>query len=289
MRALRDLQDDTGGFQAFIPLPFLPGNTDFSYLPGPDPRGEAAHHRGGAPVPRLVPARQGPLGDARRGDHVGGARLRPRRPLGHAHRGAHRARHHRADAARPLAERMETLVRAGGKVPVERDTLYEPVERDEVAAGASAARGAGSVSERRYTLAEASALIGPLDEAHRSSCGEAREVIADREICRRAGRGPPAATAAARTASASPRPPWSSAAGSRQIERWGVVVRDLDTGICDFPARRERPRRLPVLARGRGAHRVVARAGHRLPGPAPRSTTRRLSVASAERAPAQAG
>ena len=24
-----------GGFQAFIPLPFLPGNTDFAYLPGP--------------------------------------------------------------------------------------------------------------------------------------------------------------------------------------------------------------------------------------------------------------
>ena len=102
MRALRDLQDDTGGFQAFIPLPFLPGNTDFSYLPGPT-GGEAAHDRGRAPVPRLVPARQGPLGDAGRGDHVRGAGLRPGRPLGHAHRGAHRARHHRADAARPLA------------------------------------------------------------------------------------------------------------------------------------------------------------------------------------------
>ena len=35
MRRLRELQDDTGGFQAFIPLPFLPGNTDFAYLPGP--------------------------------------------------------------------------------------------------------------------------------------------------------------------------------------------------------------------------------------------------------------
>ena len=29
------VQDDTQGFQAFIPLPFLPGNTDFAYLPGP--------------------------------------------------------------------------------------------------------------------------------------------------------------------------------------------------------------------------------------------------------------
>ena len=34
-RACATLQDDTGGFQAFIPLPFLPGNTDFAYLPGP--------------------------------------------------------------------------------------------------------------------------------------------------------------------------------------------------------------------------------------------------------------
>jgi aminodeoxyfutalosine synthase len=33
-------------------------------------------------------------------------------------------------------ERMETLVRAGGKVPVERDTLYGGVERDGVAASA---------------------------------------------------------------------------------------------------------------------------------------------------------
>ena len=31
-------------------------------------------------------------------------------------------------------ERMETLVRAGGKVPVERDTLYRHVRRDEVVA-----------------------------------------------------------------------------------------------------------------------------------------------------------
>jgi hypothetical protein len=28
-------------------------------------------------------------------------------------------------------------------------------------------------------------------------------------------------------------------AGIAQIDRWGVIVRDLDTGICDFPARRE--------------------------------------------------
>jgi hypothetical protein len=27
--------------------------------------------------------------------------------------------------------------------------------------------------------------------------------------------------------------------GLAQIDRWGVIVRDLDTGICDFPALRE--------------------------------------------------
>ena len=28
MRRLRDLQDETGGFQTFIPFPFLPSNTE---------------------------------------------------------------------------------------------------------------------------------------------------------------------------------------------------------------------------------------------------------------------
>ncbi len=65
-------------------------------------RGEAAHDRRGAPVPRLVRPHQGPLGDAGRGDHVRGAALRPGRPLGHAHRGADRARHHGPDAPRPV-------------------------------------------------------------------------------------------------------------------------------------------------------------------------------------------
>ena len=135
MRRLRELQDDTGGFQAFIPLPFLPGNTDFAYLPGPDARGEAAHHRDRAPVPRQLPPHQGPLGDARRGDH------RPRRSsfgLDDLSGTLTEERiAHATTVQTPLGlsqERMETLVRAGGKVPVERDTLYRPVRRDEVVA-----------------------------------------------------------------------------------------------------------------------------------------------------------
>jgi aminodeoxyfutalosine synthase len=35
MIALRDLQDETGGFNAFIPLSFQPANTGLSELPGP--------------------------------------------------------------------------------------------------------------------------------------------------------------------------------------------------------------------------------------------------------------
>src|SRR5205085_11457637 len=35
---LRALQDETGGFQAFIPLAFHPANTALSHLPGPSGR-----------------------------------------------------------------------------------------------------------------------------------------------------------------------------------------------------------------------------------------------------------
>ncbi|MDD2709141.1 MAG: aminofutalosine synthase MqnE [Verrucomicrobiae bacterium] len=35
LRRLRRLQDETGGFLAFVPLPFSPANNAFSHLPGP--------------------------------------------------------------------------------------------------------------------------------------------------------------------------------------------------------------------------------------------------------------
>ena len=35
LRRVRDLQDETGGFQSFIPLPFHPGNTGLSYMQKP--------------------------------------------------------------------------------------------------------------------------------------------------------------------------------------------------------------------------------------------------------------
>ena len=133
---------------------------------------------------------------------------------------------------------------------------------------------AGSVSEPRYTLAEASALIGPLGKLI-LELREAREVITDRELSAGLRRVRPAATGAARTASASPQAALVFSRGLAQIERWGVVVRDLGTGICDFPARRGDRDVFLCWRRGRGARSSggtswtpVSRAGSR-------STTRR--------------
>jgi len=90
--------------------------------------------------------------------------------------------------------------------------------------------------ERRYTLAEASALIGPLG-ALIEELRAARAVITDGELAARlAGHAPGngGGTDGRRFGEAALR----FSRGLAQLERWGVIVRDLDTGICDFPARR---------------------------------------------------
>ncbi len=134
MRQLRELQDETGGFQAFIPLPFLPGNTDFAYLPGPT-REEKLRT---IAVARLFldnfPHIKGHwvmLGEDITSealsyglDDLSGTLTEER--IAHA-----------TTVQTPLGlsqERMQNLIRNGGKVPAERGTLYEPVTRDEVAA-----------------------------------------------------------------------------------------------------------------------------------------------------------
>jgi aminodeoxyfutalosine synthase len=136
MRRLRELQDETGGFQAFIPLPFLPGNTEFAYLPGPT-REEKLRT---IAVARLFldsfPHIKGHwvmLGEEITSEALGfglddlSGTLTEER-IAHA-----------TTVQTPLGlsqERMETLVRAGGKVPVERNTLYGGVQRDGVTATA---------------------------------------------------------------------------------------------------------------------------------------------------------
>jgi aminodeoxyfutalosine synthase len=134
MHRLRDLQDETGGFQAFIPLPFLPGNTDFAYLPGPTREEklrtiavarlflDAFPHVKGHWVMLGEEITSEALGFGL--DDLSGTLTEER--IAHA-----------TTVQTPLGlsqERMETLIRAGATVPVERDTLYRPVRRDEVVA-----------------------------------------------------------------------------------------------------------------------------------------------------------
>ena len=49
------------------------------------------------------------------------------------------------------------------------------------------------------------------------------------------------------------------AQAAEQLERLGVLVKDLDTGLVDFPALHERRGSAPLLAARRGRGRVLAR------------------------------
>jgi len=134
MRQLRELQDDTGGFQAFIPLPFLPGNTDFAYLPGPS-RDEKLrtialgrlfldnfpHVKGHW----VMHGEQITTEGLRYGlDDLSGTLTEER--IAHA-----------TTVQTPLGlseGRIKEIINAAGRVPVERETLYERYERDAAAA-----------------------------------------------------------------------------------------------------------------------------------------------------------
>ncbi len=140
MLQLRDLQDEAerdghaARFQAFIPLPFLPGNTDFAYLPGPS-RDEKLRT---IAVSRLMldnfPHIKGHwvmLGEEITSealsyglDDLSGTLTEER--IAHA-----------TTVKTPLGltqDRIRDLVRAGGRNPVERDTLYAGVSRESVPA-----------------------------------------------------------------------------------------------------------------------------------------------------------
>ena len=124
---LRELQDETGGFQAFIPLPFLPGNTDFAYLPGPNREEKLrtiatarlfldnfAHIKG-----HWVMLGEQITSDALRFglDDLSGTLIEER--IAHA-----------TTVETPLGlsqDRMADLIRSGGKVPAQRDTLYNEI------------------------------------------------------------------------------------------------------------------------------------------------------------------
>lgn len=129
--ALRDLQDDTGGFMAFIPLPFHPQNTVFErrgwkFSTGQDDLKMIA-------VSRLM------LDNI---EHVKAYWIMISTPLAQVALsfGANDIQGtvveeqiaHAAGAVTPTEEKVEALVRViqeAGKVPVQRDTFYRELRR----------------------------------------------------------------------------------------------------------------------------------------------------------------
>jgi aminodeoxyfutalosine synthase len=134
MDRLRALQDETGGFQAFIPLPFLPGNTEFAYLPGPSREEKLRTIATARLFLDNFPHLKGHwvmLGEEITAealsfglDDLSGTLIEER--IAHA-----------TTVQTPLGlsqDRMRDLITGAGRTPVERDTLYNRVERERVTA-----------------------------------------------------------------------------------------------------------------------------------------------------------
>jgi aminodeoxyfutalosine synthase len=133
---LRALQDETGGFQAFIPLAFHPENTALSHLPGPsgllDLRVTAVSRLLLDNVPHvkaywiMLGPKTAQVALSFGADDLDGTVVEERIV-------------HMAGATSPeeltVAELKRLIVEAG-RTPQERDTLYRPVVRDAAPAGA---------------------------------------------------------------------------------------------------------------------------------------------------------
>src|ERR1700720_2023818 len=154
--ALRSLQDETGGFVAFIPLAFHPENTGLSHLPRPSGFTDLET----IAVSRLL------LDNF---DHIKAywIMLTPRIAQIALRFGAddldgtvvEEKIYHDAGATTPehmTRVELERLIRAAGRVPVERDTRYNPVDRIKMPfpQSASATRRAsdGFIPETSLTL-----------------------------------------------------------------------------------------------------------------------------------------
>ncbi len=130
--ALRQLQDVTGGFQAFVPLAFHPANTRLAHLPKPT----------GLLALRTIAVSRLMLDNF---DHIKAFWVSlgvstAQTALGY---GAddldgtvhYELIHHEAGAQSPQTlsiDEMRTLITEAGLQPVERDTLYRRIKRDDV-------------------------------------------------------------------------------------------------------------------------------------------------------------
>jgi aminodeoxyfutalosine synthase len=131
---LRALQDETHGFQAFIPLAFHPANTQLSHLPGPngllDLRVTAVSRLLLDNVPHvkaywiMLGEKTAQVALAFGANDLDGTVAEERIV-------------HMAGAESPQAltvAALEHLIREAGRVPVERDTLYNVVRREKARA-----------------------------------------------------------------------------------------------------------------------------------------------------------
>jgi len=124
---LRVLQDETGGFQTYIPLSFHPANNEWSHLPGPTALDELREmavsrlmldnidHIKAYWIMLSIPVAQMALSYG--ADDVDGTVVEEKI-------------YHEAGATTPQKVKRAELVqwiRDAGRVPVERDTLYEVV------------------------------------------------------------------------------------------------------------------------------------------------------------------
>ena len=130
MLRLRELQDETGGFLAFIPLAFHPENTRLAHLRGPTGMDSLRTMA----IARLMLDNFEHLKAYWISLGVGTAQV----ALAY---GAddldgtvrHELIHHEAGSQSPetlTVDRLRHLITEAGRRPVERDTLYRPVIRD---------------------------------------------------------------------------------------------------------------------------------------------------------------
>ena len=153
---LRDAQDKTHGFVTFIPLAFHPANTALAHLPGPT----------GIDDLKMVAVSRLMLDNF---DHIKAywVMLTPRIAQVALRFGAddldgtvvEEKIYHDAGATTPehlTRMELERLIRAAGRVPVERDTRYNPVDRNKrpfpPTAGATRRSSDGFISETSLTL-----------------------------------------------------------------------------------------------------------------------------------------
>ncbi len=127
---LRQLQDETGGFQAFIPLAFHPRNTRLADLPGPTGLDDLRVMAVGRLLLDNFPHVKAywislGIGTAQTALAYGADDLDGTV--------RHERIHHEAGSQAPeclSVEEIRALVREAGREPAERDTLYRPVVRE---------------------------------------------------------------------------------------------------------------------------------------------------------------